>query len=352
MILKMNKKGNKYFQVGMHLFFWLIVYLLPFVFFDKAISDFSHFLLYSWIPVIHYAIIFYVNFFVLINRFLFKKKYSVFIIINVLMVIAVLYSNWIIREVVFIDQIVKTQGGPPIGKPPPIIGFIIKDFISFCIPIMISIAIRAIEIWIKTDKEKQEIVNKNLESEILHLKYQLHPHFFFNLLNTIYVLIGKSPEKAQKTVHDLSKLMRYLLYDSNRGKVKLSMEIDFLMGYIELMNLRLPENVKVDYYFQKEQSENYQIFPLLLIPLIENSYKHGVFTTKDSIIKFYLVISNGKMIFKSSNSYFPKVQSEKSGSGIGLQNLKKRLELLYPDKYYYNFCIEDGCYSVILNIIL
>ena len=230
--------------------------------------------------------------------------------------------------------------------------FIFKDLFSFFIPIIFSIAVKATENWIKTEAEKKEIENKNLESELQHLRYQLQPHFFFNSLNNIYSLVEVSPSKAQEAIHNLSKLMRYLLYDTTREKVELSDEINFLKKYIQLMEIRQTDKTKTIYVFPETENTSYRIAPLLFIPMIENAYKHGVSATQNSRISFGMTIKDNQLLFSSENSNFPKSTSDKSGSGIGLDNLKKRLELLYYDKYELRKGLRDNTFWITLRIEL
>lgn len=208
--------------------------------------------------------------------------------------------------------------------------FVIKDFFSLFIPIIFAIALRAMERWIKAEAEKKEIENKNLESELEHLRYQLQPHFFFNSLNNIYSLIEISPTKAQDTVLGLSKLMRYLLYETNHEQVDLAHEISFLINYIKLMEIRQSDKTTTTFSFPEIEEKRYFIAPLLFISMIENAYKHGVSATLPSQIYFGLELRDDHLLFMSGNTNFPKNKSDISGSGIGLDNLRKRLELLYP----------------------
>jgi LytS/YehU family sensor histidine kinase len=251
------------------------------------------------------------------------------------------------------------KGVPPDGFPglgrmmgPPRKLFIFKDLFTFFVSIVFSIAVRATESLLKTEAEKREIENKNLESELLHLRYQLQPHFFFNSLNNIYSLVDKSPEKAQEAIHSLSKLMRYLLYDTGNNKVDLTKEIQFLEKYIKLMELRQTDKTRTTFSFPDVPEAKYYIAPLLFIPLIENAYKHCVSAIQRTDISFNMNIDENNLIFYSENTNVPKTDSDKSGSGIGLENLKKRLELLYPDKHFFKHGVRGNVFWVKLKIEL
>jgi LytS/YehU family sensor histidine kinase len=220
----------------------------------------------------------------------------------------------------------------------------------FVLPAVMSVAIKITQRLFKAETQRKEAENKNLESELLHLKYQLQPHFFFNSLNNIYSLVSISPEKAQEAIHNLSKLMRYLLYETGVENVKLSSELVFLKQYIQLMELRLTDKTKVTVQIPEVQ-ESYQVAPLLFLPLIENAYKHSISATHPSFIHFEITITDNTLCFLAENSNFPKTDLDKSGSGIGLENLKKRLNLLYPQQHQFKTAILNKVFRAELIII-
>lgn len=177
----------------------------------------------------------------------------------------------------------------------------------------------------------QEVKQAQLSSEIKYLRYQVQPHFLFNTLNNIYSLIDNSPDVAKTSIHSLSKMMRYLLHDSNTDKVPLTREVDFLERYIDLMLLRVSSNFELKKNLPII-NQPIQIAPLLLVSFIENAFKHGIDAVQASYIKIELTLENNKLHYRVINSSFP--QNEKTtDSGIGLENLRKRLELLYPNQF-------------------
>ena len=183
-----------------------------------------------------------------------------------------------------------------------------------------------------------------------NLKSQLNPHFLFNTLNNIYSLIAFSPEKAQEAVHDLSRLLRYVLYDSSQPMVPLEKELDFIRNYVELMRIRLPEHVKLTTDISSATSET-QVAPLLFISLIENAFKHGVSHNKPSFIDLKIHQEGTRIVCSIRNSDFPKDNGQdKSGSGIGLQNLSRRLELLYPSHHIFTYGQKGDEYVCLLEL--
>lgn len=348
MILEQQK--NKSVTVLAHVLIWLLLLLFPFLLTDGEPADFNRILRFTWTPMFFYCIIFYSNHFVFIDKFLFNKKTLAFIFINV---VIIALCTWFMFEVKqFLNMFSPMGVGPsPTMRPPQpsMKYFIYRDATSLIIPIIISIALKSTQNWTKTANEKQEMVKENLTSELQHLKYQLQPHFFFNSLNTIYSLVEQSPEQAQETIHTLSKLMRYMLYESETEKNSLSEEIEFMKQYINLMKLRISDKTTVNYSFPA-LNETYKITPLLFISIIENAFKHGVSAIQPSEIFFSLTVDSQMIRFFAENTNFPKTATDKSGSGIGLMNLRKRLELAYPGKYNFKTKVDGPLFNVLLEI--
>nr|MBU3858410.1 histidine kinase [Flavobacterium sp. MC2016-06] len=327
---------------------WLVLFMLPYLLSSGQNQAIQTVIFFSWIPLFLYAVIFYSNYFVLIERFLFSKKIIWYVLINAVLISLFIWANQSFKDFFFQNHMVPHNGKEDPFRPSRSL-FIYIDIILFTVPVVFSIAVKTTERWIKTEVERKEAVTIKLESELQHLKYQLQPHFFFNSLNNIYSLVDISPEQAKQTIHSLSKLMRYLLYQTNDEKVSLSNEIQFITNYIELMKLRFTENTKIEYDFPVLKTD-LQVAPLLFISLIENAFKHGVSTSQETEIIFKMNVDENRISFNIKNHNFPKTDSDKSGSGIGLQNMKKRLELLYPGKYEFTTVVEDHFF--IVNLIL
>jgi LytS/YehU family sensor histidine kinase len=209
---------------------------------------------------------------------------------------------------------------------------IVRDLGTFIVPIIISVTLKVFARLKKTEAEKKEIQHEHLQSELSQLKQQLHPHFFFNSLNNIYALIDISPEKSKEAVHGFAKLIRYLLYETNTEQVSLDKEIEFIGQYISLMKLRLSEKTQVKFEYS-ENALSMSIAPLLFLPLVENAFKHGVSATVHSDIEISLAIKDGDIILNTSNTIFEQNEPDHQNHGIGLENLRKRLDLLYPGRY-------------------
>lgn len=338
---------NKRITVFSHLLVWLVLFSMPYVLSYGQEQDINRVIAHFWIPLVFYAIIFYFNYFILIDRFLFSKKTIQFIIINVIIIALFITLKEKIEDIYFNDIINKTANKD--GHRPPFKMFIYIQMLSYMAPLLFSIALKTTQRWIKTEVERKEATNYKLQFELQHLHYQLQPHFFFNSLNNIYSLVDISPEQAKKSIHSLSKLMRYMLYETNMELIPLSKEIDFMKKYIDLMKLRVSDKTDVSYSFPTKDT-GIQIAPLLFISLIENAFKHGVSASKESTIVLNMTFNEKTILFTIENDNFPKKTDDKSGSGIGLKNLEKRLQLLYPDKYSFENNIRDNRFLVTLEI--
>jgi LytS/YehU family sensor histidine kinase len=307
-------------------------------------------------------VVFYANYFSFIPKLLLSKKLVIFFIVNLMLYSACIViletSKDIIRPGPPEDQAMKKPPSSQHEMPMPLRGgpsqteMILMAFIAFAMTTGVAVAIRTTTQWFRSEDLRKDLEREHLKSELANLKNQLNPHFFFNTLNNIYSLINQNQEKAQDSIIQLSKLMRYLLYDSNEKYVPLKKEIEFIHHYIDLMKLRITPNVSVKYSLPKETG-GYNIAPLLFISLIENSFKHGISLGKPSEIEMDLKIDDLKdLIFNIRNTSFPKSDKDRSGSGIGLENLKKRLALLYPHKHTLEVKSDENYYQAILTVRL
>ena len=197
----------------------------------------------------------------------------------------------------------------------------------------------------------KRIGKQRSEAELQNLKNQLNPHFLFNTLNNIYSLIAVNGVQAQEAVHELSRLLRYILYDSAQAFAPLEKDIEFVRNYVELIRIRMPEHVDLQTKIQIELPD-VQIAPLLFISPVEKAFRHGVSNSRPSFVHIEITATGKQIKFLILNSLFPKDKQGKSGSGIGLTNLKKRLDLLYPESYELTCKQSDEEYSFVLTLLL
>lgn len=223
---------------------------------------------------------------------------------------------------------------PDLNRPiPPQYIFYLRDMAGLIFSTGLSVAIRMSIRWSQAEAERQEAVKSRTEAELKNLRNQLNPHFLLNTLNNIYALIAFDTDKAQQAVQELSKLLRYVLYDNQQMFVPLIKEIDFIRNYIELMRIRVSPQVTIETEFHIKPESQTPIAPLIFISLIENAFKHGISPTHPSFISITITETDEEICCTIRNSNYPKTRTDKSGSGIGLEQVSKRLELIYPGRY-------------------
>lgn len=244
------------------------------------------------------------------------------------------------------------DGGRGMG-PPPIPGLmwmpVISRILIAILMIGFNIAIKFLFKSLQDEEVMKELERRKLQSELEYLKYQINPHFFMNTLNNIHALVDINQAQAKKAIVELSKMMRYVLYEANHNTILLSREVLFLSNYVELMKLRYIEKVNVNVSFP-EDIPNIEIPPLLYISFIENAFKHGVSYQSDSLIYVAMQVEEGSLVFTCSNSNNGK--SEEQHRGIGLDNIQKRLKLLYNDNYTLSINESPESFNVLLIIPL
>ena len=227
------------------------------------------------------------------------------------------------------------------------IGFFGGMFMFFllnCIVAAIAIGIRH---FIRTRQIRQQLKDeqaKHTEAELAWLKNQINPHFLFNTLNNISSLTQIDPDAAQDAIAQLSDLLRYAMYETNKKTVPISGELEFMRNYISLMKLRCNEKTEVKTTF--DIAQDVEIAPLLFISLIENAFKHGVSSSRSSMIDIHLEQEDGSIVFACDNTNYPKDDADRSGSGIGIENTRRRLDLMYADHYSWQQWLEDDIYHV------
>ena len=232
--------------------------------------------------------------------------------------------------------------------PPPFVGE--HDILAIVVLILMFGANLGIKGYFRSRDDRKrlaELERENLEQQLEYLRYQINPHFFMNTLNNIHALIDIDPEKAQETVLELSKMMRYVLYEGNRQGVPLTKEMAFVRTYVKLMQLRYTDKVRIALNLPTEVPDR-TIPPLVLISFIENAFKHGVSYQRKSFIEVNIAVENESLRFECRNSKAEKPNEEKGG--VGLANVRKRLDLLY--NHDYTLRIDDGADVYTVELII
>ena len=346
-----NNTTNTYAVIIVHILLWSMIVVAPYFFIDRERLFRWDLFIRSTPDTLGLLLVFYVNYFVLIKHFLFRGKTKEFIFYNVLLIIAAAalmhFGNDLIRLVS--PEHVTRKGGRRF-RPSPWL-FIIRNLTTLITMVGLSVALKMTFRWFEVETERKELEKAKSEAELQNLKNQISPHFLLNTLNNIYALVEFNPAKAQQAVLDLSKLLRHILYDNNKPLVPLHQEVDFIKNYVDLMRIRLADNVNLHTQFSVNANSDTPIAPLIFISLIENAFKHGVSGDQSSFIDISLTEKpDGKVEFVSRNSHYPKSEEDKSGSGIGLELVKKRLEMVYPNRYQWHSEIENNTYSTTLII--
>ncbi len=329
-----------------HIAVWLMVFIFPILLLPKnADSNLYHFLTHNLVSWSVLVTVFYINYLCWIERLLFHKKHVRFILYNLLLLIAIVSLSTCIKSL--------TPDHRPhpedIGRIEHLAHFFLRDLFSASLTVGLALALRMTEKWHDVEMEKQEAEHKHSEAELRNLRQQLNPHFLFNTLNNIYALIAISQDKAQEAVLELSHLLRYVLYENNHTTVSIEKELEFIRNYVALMRLRLTSETEVRLEIDV-QDKQAGIAPLLFISLIENAFKHGVASNSPCFIHIDIAQENDMLAARICNSRFPKTTNDHSGSGIGLANLKRRLEILYPSRHYFNIDIRENTYTTELKI--
>ncbi|HYF29864.1 MAG TPA: histidine kinase [Chitinophagaceae bacterium] len=213
---------------------------------------------------------------------------------------------------------------------------------------MIALFVKAITHWYQSQQKLEEVEKRQLYSEIKYLQSQIHPHFFLNTLNNLYGLALQKSDVAPEVILQLSDLMKYMLYDANTPKVPLEKEVHHIQNYIELEKIRYNDGYDI-FFKQRGDFQNVSIAPLLLLPFVENAFKHGLSASVNGAwISIDLETRDNFISFKVENSRPPKTRNERPG--LGLANVKRRLDLLYAHTHQLEVCQKDDLYSVSLTI--
>ena len=327
----------------LYLLVWSAIILVP-VLNSQMLSELHVNLDEAWIvwrQIIPYMVIFLVHNHLIAPRYLLKKRYALYLLTNVIFVTIVfviidfyqmnighvsLYGSFTNHEVYWNILFALFMNGTNGG-------------------------IKLLYQSLLDEQQLLRLKEENLRAEMTSLKYQINPHFFMNTLNNIHALIDIDTEAAKSAVIDLSKMMRYVLYDSEREMISLSADLQFLRNYIELMRIRYTDHVQITIDAPQTLPEKVAIPPLLLIVFVENAFKHGVSYNHPSFIHISLFYADKKLTAIISNSRNPQPTSPTRQGGIGLENVRKRLDLLYgPHGYSLDICQEEERYTVKLVI--
>ena len=334
MTAELDKTKNKYRYLILHLLCWAVLIVVP-LFFHSSNDDWSAvWNRYArWVGNLFvYILVFYLNYLWIVPRYLLKKRdWKMFLFANLLVILGGLcvMDLWHWCAAQMLPEISNNHPKRILPKFPKYFWAIV----TYIMVIALAVAVRMIQHWQHIEEARQEAETARAEAELSNLRNQLNPHFLLNTLNNIYALIAFDQDKAQTAVGELSKLLRHVLYENQQDMVPLCKEADFMRNYIELMKIRVTDGVKIDANINVQPNDSTPIAPLLFISLIENAFKHGISPQGTGEIKVDINQVDGDITCDIHNTCYPKRENDKSGSGIGLEQVSRRLELMYPDRY-------------------
>lgn len=332
----------------LHIGYWLMYFLLISTFLAamphngrSLAKDLMQFFI---APLLIFSILpglvgFYSFYTFLFNRFLHKKRIAALFVWGLAICII---------SGISISLILSIQFGLPglhNGKTAEVIA--ITTFLALLTLIhgIIGLVMKGFITWYAEIKLKEDLNKKNYEMELALVKSQISPHFLFNTINNIDVLIEKDAGKASVYLNKLSDIMRFMLYETKTEKIPLAKEITYIEKYIDLQKIRSsnPDYVR---YKAEGNMQHVLVEPMLFIPFIENAFKHGESKKKEQAIDIHFTITPNKIVFECSNKYQPESQQQQAFGGLGNDLIKKRLQLLYPDAHQLKISIENNIYSV------
>jgi len=345
--MKSERKNTIESTVGIivHVVAWFYIFASPF-FFSRRGENFNwnHYW-HGLVFPLATCLIFYANYFWLVPRYVLQHKYRLYVLGNLLLVLVV---TCCVECYLLLSMPVAPYARPRGLHPPrfPKAVLVVRGMFTYVFSIVMAAAVRLSVQWRKAENARKEAELGRTEAELQNLKNQISPHFLLNTLNNIYALTAIDSEKAQQAVLELSRMLRFLLYENQASAISLQKEADFLNTYIALMRLRVAKDVDVRFdVCIPSDGHTPEVAPLIFISLVENAFKHGISPVKPSFIHISLTADAAERTirFTVRNSNYPKNRQDKSGSGIGLQQVSRRLQLSYPQQHtWYHGPSPDG----------
>ncbi len=346
MLSSISKTYNNQIALKYHFLFWLFYFNINFIRWGSYFGDYTYSLKSNLVEFPIHIILTYFNIFYLIPKFVLKRRFLLYFIYLIL-ALATVYivrtglNYYLVTENIWPEAIDSQKAFS--------FNHILAVTIGELYVVALVTAIKLTADWITERRKNESLRELQLQTELKYLKSQIQPHFFFNTLNNLYALIIEKSEKASDVVLKLSEIMQYVLYDVQEPKIGLLNEINYIHSYLELEELRHGNKItsKIEI---KGDIDEITIPPLLLLPFIENCFKHGFKNNDD--ITLNISFENSKdeqLIFKAKNNFNLHNKIIKK-QGIGIENIRRRLELLYKSKYSLETKIIDDTYSVLLKI--
>jgi two-component system LytT family sensor kinase len=326
-----------------HLLFWAGVAVLWFYLRYQDYASLQQAAIVTVVKVTDLALATYIANLILVPRLLYRKKYGLFAAAFVLLIAAASFLKMLI-----LTQVVPDANAFALSY---VKQKVYNNFVTQFFLVLASIGIKSVVDYLQLQKKLIEMAKERAEAELNFLKSQINPHFLFNSLNAVYFLIDKQNTDARRALHTFSDMLRYQLYECKGEKIPIEKEITYLNDYVGLQQLRLNENTAVQFQCAPDVTA-FSIEPLLLLPFVENSFKHLSHYShgKRNEIRIAISRSNGTMQFSVHNTTEERNGAPAEPGGIGLTNVKKRLALLYPAKHELTIKKEDGWFCVDMRL--
>lgn len=362
---KMNYRKEHFIYTLM----WILIYISPFMGTYMRMSSNPH-IEFSWYEVLNawkfdtvWLVLFAVHNFMLAPLLILKRRTILYVTLSFALVGVAMGILWFLRpayhhhrlprysrheRVLYRDNIADFRPDEPFPFFGP--GELVAAFGGLLLMGMNL----GVKLYFKSQEDTKlltQIDKHNLERQLEYLKYQVNPHFFMNTLNNIHALVDIDPERAKTTIVELSKMMRYILYEGNNRLIPLPREVQFLSNYVQLMRLRYTDKVSIR-MSAPSNLPDVMIPPLLLIMFVENAFKHGISYRTESFVYITVDVKDDRLKFVCSNSKQHLTVKEKSGGGMGLVNVRRRLDLLFQDTYTLKIEDRENEYDISLDLPL
>lgn len=321
---------NKRLEILIHIAIWIVIILLPLMFMNHGRGmSVSQFMLTTTVPLTFMAV-FYIDYLWLTPRYFVTGHRTQFFVINtfIVIVLGIALHLWMSLSH---DMLGHNHREPPLILT---IAFVIRDIVNLVIAAAIATLLHLALQWQTAEEARKE-------AELSNLRSQINPHFLLNTLNNIYALTAINTQKAQEAIQDLSKMLRHILYDYQRSEIELRDEVEFLKNYIRLMKLRQGPSVEVNTSFHIT-NEQQKVAPMIFISLVENAFKHGVKPAVPCTINITIQANDRQIVCNIVNSNHPKTSTDRSGHGVGLELVRRRLELAYKGRYEWTHGVNDN----------
>ena len=340
--LKTTKTPKLLLRIGLHVLLWVVYEVGAALLFSGAYIAFNWqtiVLLFSYF--LSHATAVYTNNYYLLPRYLKAQRYLLYLLLLLLLLL--------VSPVFIIFGYYVSSGFPTDFAE----GFFSSSFwfaatyASTTSTLLGAMGLKLSKNWLAEQRKNKQLQQAQLQSELTFLRQQLNPHFLFNIINSIYFLIRKDAEKAEEALVRFSDLLRYQLYECNDAEIALAKEWAFIAHYTELERLRQPKELKVRLQVPEQLPQELKVAPFILTPFVENAFKHA---EKTGFISISLVLEEGKIVFEVRNS--ASIKAKAGAGGIGLQNVQRRLTLIYPQRHQLTISPTANEFYVQLTLIL